>query len=126
MSVQSRHSERTVRTHRSANAFARGVRNGVTDDLDAFGLEHLVERSRVLGITIVDQDGGPLERTVDGEVPGLLGHPARVGVLRHPGEMHLAGGELDEEQDVQRLQTDGLDHEEVVREDALSLASEEL
>jgi hypothetical protein len=96
------------------------------DNLDAFGPEHLVEGPRVLGITIVDQGGGLFERAVDHEVAGLLGHPRRVRVLGHPGDVDLPGGKLDEEQDVQGLQPDGLDGEEVGGENAVSLGPKEL
>src|SRR6266568_639498 len=95
------------------------------DHIDELGAENLVERSRVLRVPVVDEDGGALEPTVDREVPGLLGHPGRVRVLGHPGDVDPAGGELDEEQDVERPQPDGLHGEEVGGQDAVSLASEE-
>jgi hypothetical protein len=39
-------------------------------------------------------------------------------VLGHAGHVNSSRGELDEEQDVERLETDRLDGEEVGREDA--------
>jgi hypothetical protein len=66
--VQSRHSERTVRTPPlDARVGARGPERGA-DNLDAFGPEHLVERPGVLGVAIVDQDDGVIEPLVDHEV----------------------------------------------------------
>jgi hypothetical protein len=44
-------------------------------DLDALGPEHLVERSGVLGIAVVEEDHGVVGDTVDDEIAGLLGHP---------------------------------------------------
>jgi hypothetical protein len=41
-------------------------------------------------------------------------------------EMHPPSRELDEEQDVERLEHDRLDGEEVAREDAMGLRGEEL
>ncbi len=74
----------------------------------------------------MDQSGGVVKSTVHGEVPGLLGDPSRVGVFSHTGDVDAASGELDEEQDVERLQPDGLHREEVGGQGAVSLASEEL
>lgn len=46
--IQSRHSVRTVFTHRSAKAFARGARTGVRMTSDAVACEHRVEARGVL------------------------------------------------------------------------------
>ena len=48
------------------------------------------------------------------------------GVGGHAGDVHLAGGELDEEQYVDPFEDDGVDGEEVASEDAVGLGSEEL
>jgi hypothetical protein len=53
----------------------------------------------------------------DGEVPGLLGDPRRVGVRGDARQLHSPGREFDQEQDVDGLQPDRLDGEEVGRED---------
>jgi len=45
------------------------------------------------------------------------GDPRRVGVGGDAGGVHAAGRELDEEQDLDRLQSDRLDAEEVGRPD---------
>lgn len=52
--------------------------------------------------------------------------PGRVGVRCYPGQMNAARRELDEEQDVQRLQPDGLHREEVRGKDPVRLGPEEL
>lgn len=44
----------------------------------------------------------------------------------YPGQMNAAGRELDEEQDVQHLQPDGLHREEVRGKDPVRLGPEEL
>ena len=46
ISSQSRHSERTVRTNRSATPLAWGARNGVANDLNPVAAEHLVKTAR--------------------------------------------------------------------------------
>src|SRR6266540_2828922 len=71
-SVQSRQSALTVRTHRSAKAFARGVRNGVLTTSTPSEPEHLIEGPGELRVPVADEDFRRLELTVDGEVPGLL------------------------------------------------------
>ena len=45
---------------------------------------------------------------------------------RGPGDVDSPGGELEEEQHVERLQGDGLDLEEVAGQDACRLGAEEL
>jgi len=52
-----RDQRRTVPTQRSANAFARGARNGVADGLDTFASEDLVEGAAwnlLVGVAIPD------------------------------------------------------------------------
>ena len=61
MSSQSRHSARTVRTNRSAYAFAGGARIGVWITLISFAAEHLVEGGAELAVSVVDQEPCPLE-----------------------------------------------------------------
>src|SRR6266545_6492469 len=56
ISSQSRHSERTVRTKRSAIAFAFGARTLRLHDPDAFAAEDLVEGAAVLAIAVADQE----------------------------------------------------------------------
>src|SRR2546430_9783343 len=83
--------------------------------------EHLVEGAGELGVPVVDQEPAIVESTVHGEVPGLLGHPSRIRVGGHPSHVHPPGAELDEEQDVHRLQPDRLHGEEVTGQNASCL-----
>ena len=87
-----------------------------SDDADALGAEHLVERSRELGVPVAKEEPNSREPLVHGEVPGLLGDPRRVGVRGDARHVHPTGLKLDEEQEEDRLQPDRLDGEEVGRE----------
>ena len=88
-----------------------------SDDADALGAEHLVERTRELSVAVAKEEPNTGIPLVDGEVPRLLADPRRVGVRRRAHHVHPPGLKLDEEQDVERLQPDRLDGEEVGRED---------
>jgi hypothetical protein len=88
-----------------------------SDDADALGPEHRVERSRELGVPVAHEEAHTRQALLDGEVPRLLGDPGGVGVLGHAGQANPPRRELDEEQDVERLAPDRLDGEEVGRED---------
>jgi hypothetical protein len=55
------------------------------------------------------------------QVARLLSHAAAVGVGRDLGEVDAAGRELDEEEDVEALEEEGVDGEEVALEDARCL-----
>jgi hypothetical protein len=74
-------------------------------DAHAVGREDGVEVPRVLGVAIADQE---LERPalgqVEGEGPGLLGHPRRIGMPRRSGYVDAPGVNLDDEQHVRRAQ----------------------
>jgi hypothetical protein len=54
-----------------------------------------------------------------GELAGLLGDPGAGGVCGAAGDVDAAATELDEEEDVDALERDGLDGEEIDREHAL-------
>jgi len=110
--TQSKHSERTVLTHRSANALAFGARIGVVMTRTPFRSEHLVERPGEPGVPFADQEPDIREPAVHGKVAGLLGHPGRVWVGSRPGDVHPSRAKLDEEQDVEGLQPDRLHGEE--------------
>ena len=60
------------------------------------------------------------------EVAGGLGGPRPGRVGGDPGEVHLAGSDLDDEQDVVSAQGCGVDAREVGRDDACGLGSGEL
>ena len=74
---------------------------------DAFGLEDSIEGARVLRVSVPEPEPSPTEPAVDREVAGLLGDPSRVRMGRGPGDVDSPGGELEEEQHVERLQRDG-------------------
>src|SRR5439155_20662168 len=80
----------------------------------------------VLRVSVPEQEPPPTEPAVDREVAGLLGDPSGVRMGRGPGDVDSPGGELEEEQHVERLQGDGLDREEVAGQDACRLGAEEL
>jgi len=68
-----------------------------------------------LAVSIANQEAERRRafRERPGELSGLLGDPGAAGISGIAGEMHAPAPELDEEQDVQALQPDGLDREEV-------------
>ena len=107
--------------HGPHKALREGVRprcpDRRSDDPDALAAEHRIERSRERGVSVAQEEPHTRQPLLDGEVPRLLGDPRGVGVLGHARQVHSAGRELDEEQDVERLEADRLDGEEVGRED---------
>jgi hypothetical protein len=90
---------RLRRSHRRAN------------DLEPFAAEHVVEAARELAVSIANQEAERRRafRERPGELSGLLGDPGAAGISGTAGEMHGSAAELDEEEDVQPLQRDGLD-----------------
>src|ERR1035438_5437067 len=101
--------------------------DGCLEDLGALGLEHVVEARDVLGVPVADQEpGGDVGvGEVTGDVPGLLGDPQGIGVIGHPCYPDPSAAELDEEQNVETLQQDGVDVEEVRGHDARGLSTQE-
>src|SRR6266511_2049092 len=98
------------------------------DDLDAFASEDGVEVARVLAVAIADKEA-KRRRSVSqcpGELAGLLGDPGAVWVGGAAGEVYAPAAELNEEEHVEPLQPDGFDGEEVDRDHALGLRSQEL
>jgi len=100
---------------------------GCLEDLGALGLEHVVEARDVLGVPVADQEpGGDVGiGEVTGDVPGLLGDPQGIGVIGHPCYPYPSAAELDEVQNVETLEQDGVDVEEVRGHDADSLGTQE-
>jgi len=99
-----------------------------TQDLDALGVEDLVERGNVLAITIPDQEpelGDPVAE-VHHQVPGLLGDPLPCRMLGGSEDVYPPGGDLHQEQDVDAGRADRVDVQEVAGQDAFGLGSEEL
>jgi hypothetical protein len=108
-----------------------GVRAGCAvrraDDFEPLGGEHAIEGRWELRIPIVDE--------VAAGAAGVLQRPSEIArLLRHPGggqvggaasEMDPAGADLEEEEDVDRLEEERLDGEEVAREHLVLVAGQE-
>ena len=114
-----------MRTHRSAKAFACGAPGGGGDHVGADGCEDVVEGSYVLDGAVADH-GPDCPLVGDGEVAGGLGGPGSGGVGGYAGEMDASGVDLDDEQDVESAQGDGVDTEEVGGDQGVGLAADEL
>jgi hypothetical protein len=82
---------------------------------------NLLSRSRIKKRKTV---GVVLE--IDQQVAGLLGDPGAGGVGGDPGEVYVASGVLDDDQDVEAAQEDGVDVGEADRKDRVSLRRQEL
>ncbi len=84
------------------------------DRLDPFASDDGVELTRELAIAIADHKARRRRtlRQSPSELTGLLRDPGAARVGRAAGEMHPAAAELDEEENVQPPQGDGLDREE--------------
>jgi len=123
ISSQSRHSARTVRTKRSANAFAFGARR--LDDLDSFAGEDGVEVTGELAVAVADEETKGRSPLLEcpGELPGLPGDPGAGRVRCNPDEAYASAGKLNEKEHVQPLQRDRVDREEVDGEHGRGLRS---
>src|SRR6266540_2502061 len=124
MSSQSRHSARTVRTKRSAIAFAFGARTGVFT-IRSPSLRNTSSKGRC--ICCRGRGSGthaPLGE-VEAEVARLLSYPGTAGIGRAAGEAHTPSRVRDEEQDVVAAQEGALDGEEVAGDDACRLRRQE-
>src|SRR5713101_3745665 len=120
---QSRDSVLTVRTNRSAYAFACGARTGVWITL--IPSLRIVETSGEFAVAIVDQEAHPFEEAGEAEVARLLNDPGSCRVRRAAGEVDAPAFEFDEEEHVEAVQRDGLDGEEVAGEHARGLPAQE-
>jgi hypothetical protein len=95
--------------------------------LGAVGGEHRVEAPGVLGVPISDQEPQrPTLGEMNGQVPGLLGHPHRVRMSCRSGQVDTPRLQFDGEEHVQRTEPGRLDREEVGGEDPACLAAQEL
>jgi len=109
-------------------AFGAGRSVWQPHDGHAFGAEDLIEAGGELGVSIVEEIAG-LEGAVlqlPGQVAGLLLHPLTGGVGGDAGEMDLAAGDLDEEEDVEALEPDALEGEEVAGQHLGCVLADEL
>jgi len=93
------------------------------DDGRSAAAEDLIEGGDELARTVADQEP---DRPVVGhhEIPGGLGGPRAGRVGGDPGEMHATCLEFDEEQHVVAAEQDGVDGEEVTRDDSGRLRAE--
>src|ERR687898_896648 len=126
MRTWSRHSRRALPTQRSANAFAFGARIGVLTTSRPSVRKTSSEGSTELRVSVPKQDMFVVEAFGDRQVPSLLGDPHGIGAAGHAGDVDSSRGDLDEEQDVQRLQQHGLYREEVARQHSPALCPKEL
>ena len=100
---------------------------GVGHHRDTIGPEDLIEGGDELAVAVPDEDLW-LELTVrnaPGQVAGLLRDPVAVGVIGAAGQVHPAGGQLDEEEDVEAAEQDGIDGEEVTSQNGAGVSKEE-
>ncbi len=89
------------------------------------GGEHVIERPRVLACSVADHEADGIVAPHE-QVPGGLGGPGTGGVGGDPGEVNASGVDLDEEQHMETAQRDGIDAEEVGRDQGVGLAGDEL
>jgi hypothetical protein len=95
ISSQSRHSARTVRTKRSAYAFACGARIGVSITVIASLRKISFEGAAELAVAVMDQEAHPLEDAREAEFARLLGDPCPGRVGRAAGNVDAAAFEFD-------------------------------
>src|SRR6266540_7529508 len=125
ISSQSKHSVRTVRTKRSAIAFAFGARTGVLTirmpslrKTSSKGPLYLLSRSRIRNRRHCSANSRPRLR--------LLSDPGTARILRAAGEPNAPARMLDEEQHVVAAEERRLDGEEIAGDDARRLRPQEL
>jgi hypothetical protein len=98
-------------------------------DLDAFGTGDLIEDGTEPLVPIVHQVLDPVDPVVSrfAQVPSNLGAPGCIGCpVGHPTNEHLSGLQIDEEQHMERLQSHGLNGEEITGNDRRCLGPHEL
>src|SRR4051812_31150662 len=113
ISSQSRHSERMVRTNRSAIAFACGGRTGVLTIRMPSLRKTSSKEPLVLAVAVANQEADALVGELEAEVPRLLGHPLAGRILRAAREPDAAARMSDEEEHIEAAQENRLDREEV-------------
>ena len=110
-------------TKRSAIALARGACTGVLMMWMSVAVKtasnaavNLASRSR---IRKSEARAGVVE--ADEQVAGLLGQPGAGRVCGDPQDVHSPGGVLDDEERIQPVQGDGVEVEQVARQDGVRL-----
>ncbi len=130
-----RHDQHPIKTlgpDRSHPAFREGVCLRCLDwrlnDLKPLAPEHLIERRCELFVPVSDEELKTVISVVEvgHSVARLLRDPGGVGARAAPAEMDPPARMLDEEQDIDPLEQEGLDREQVARDDAVSLLAQEL
>lgn len=118
MMVRSRRSRRSVAIQRSANVrVPYGCSYRRLEDLEALAAEHLVEGVDEPATPVSNERRRRIElvAVAEEQVPGCLGGPRSGGVFGDAAEMDGAGGDVDEEQQVEARHGDGVDGGEVTR-----------
>jgi hypothetical protein len=128
MSIRSSTSRRTVPTHRSASAFARGAPHRRAQHLDPLSGNDRIERAGELGSTIPQHKPEPTDTLLKAhhQIPGLLGHPLPHRMRPHPEHLDPAGRYLDRDQHLQPPQHDRIHGDKVQGQHAGGLSSYEL
>jgi hypothetical protein len=101
-------------------ALGEGVRprspNGGLHHGDSLGPDDLVEGAGELGVSVTEQEMPALELSGHGEVPSLLRDPGGVRPTGRAGDMDASCRQLEEDQDVERLQEHRFNREEIARQ----------
>ena len=104
------------------------ITNRCLDDANVGGGEDRVDGDGELGVAVADQEPeaptGVVE--VHAEVAGLLGQPGAGGVSGDAEEVHAASDVLDDEEDIQPAQGDGVEVKQVADQDRVRLGPQEL
>ena len=98
------------------------------DDADVDCGEDGVEGSGERGVAVADEEpkATPGVVEVHEEIAGLLGQPGSGGVGGDPEDVHVAGGVLDDEEDIQPAQGDRLKVKQVAGEDRVRVGAQKL
>jgi hypothetical protein len=98
------------------------------DDPDVDGGEDRVEGGGELGVAVADQEPEASTGVVEvhAEVAGLLGQPGAGGVGGDAEDVYAAGGVLEDEEDIQPVQGDGVEVKQVAGQDRVCLRAQEL
>src|SRR5664280_3793170 len=118
--------------HRLDHPFRVGVRvwslDRGADHPHPLRAQDRVEWPAELRVPVPDEEPDRAGPSVEAQrqVARLLGHPGRVRVRRRGAHMDPPAAKLDEHEDVERAEPDGLDGEEVAGDDALRLGPQEL
>ena len=98
--------------------------------LNTGALQDLAKDPRIEGIAVVNQMARPAQTAIDrvGQIAGLLLHPRAARLRVDPGDGHVAGSQLDHEEDEvppERRQRQHLDGEQIAGRQALPVRLQE-